>query len=153
MIDPRQFRELVIRPTLQTAGLWSESAEALLLGTALVESRLTYLKQLGEGPALGVYQMEPATHDDLWANYIHHRADLIEAMTATVRHVPWPPPASEMIGNLYYATLMARIHYRRIPTSLPPADDLPALGRYWKRHYNTPLGKGTVEKFLAAWKG
>ena len=34
-------------------GMWSEAAGELVLGTAIVESNLTYLKQHGEGPAPG----------------------------------------------------------------------------------------------------
>ena len=53
-----------------------------------------------------------------------------------------------MIGNLYYAAAMARVHYLRRPEALPPAGDVEALGQYWKNFYNTFLGKGTVEEFV-----
>lgn len=53
----------VVRPVLRVMSAWSQPAEDLVMGTAAQESRLTYLRQLGGGPALGLWQMEPATHD------------------------------------------------------------------------------------------
>lgn len=55
----------------------------------------------------------------------------------------------ELITNLAYATAMARVFYRRVKEALPAADDLDGMGRYWKKYYNTPLGRGTVEEFKA----
>jgi hypothetical protein len=36
----------------------------------------------------------------------------------------------------------------RVPTPLPDATDVPALAAYWKKHYNTHLGSGTVVKAI-----
>ena len=60
-LDAKQLRELVIKPALLEIELWSEAAEELVLGTAIVESRLSFIKQLGSGPALGFWQIEPDT--------------------------------------------------------------------------------------------
>ena len=71
--DARQFRECIIRPTLRALEPeipHSLVAEELLMLTAAHESHLgTYLKQKG-GPALGIYQMEPATYRDLHENFL-----------------------------------------------------------------------------------
>ena len=32
--------------------------------------------------------------------------------------------------------------------ALPEAGDIEGQGQYWKTHYNTPLGKGTVIKYV-----
>ena len=66
-----QIRSMVIRPSLKKLGLHSTSAEELVPGTAIVESGLTYLKQHGEGPALGLWQVGPATHEDLYTNFLN----------------------------------------------------------------------------------
>ena len=78
-INTKHLRLYIIRPTLQKINLWSEAAENLLLGTAAQESLLgTYLKQNGNGPALGIYQMEPNTHKDIWIHYLnYHEACLL----------------------------------------------------------------------------
>ena len=55
---------------LQTV-LVSQEAENLLMGTAAQESALgEYIRQLGNGPALGIFQMEPETFDDIVRNYL-----------------------------------------------------------------------------------
>ena len=69
-LDVNQVRLYVVRPALQEIGLWSQVAENLVLGTAVTESRLKYLKQLGKGPALGIFQMEPFTHNDIWRTHL-----------------------------------------------------------------------------------
>ena len=64
---------MVIKPALEKLGLWSMAAEELVLGTAIVESAAIYLRQHGAGPALGLWQAEPRTHDDLYTNYLSYR--------------------------------------------------------------------------------
>jgi hypothetical protein len=176
-IDPTQLRVRVIRPALSRIDLWSAAAEDLLLGTAAVESGCgRYLVQVGGGPALGIFQMEPATHDDLWENYLRFKFDTLGLrvfnMTerTTRASTAWRPllgvsphgfaghtsivcpSTDQLVTNLAYAAAMARVHYRRVPEPLPAAGDAAGMARFWKRHYNTPLGAGTEEKFLRAWK-
>jgi len=63
MTDADHLRREIIAPALRHIGMWSGAAENLLLGTAAVESRMgTYLRQVGGGPALGIWQVEPVTH-------------------------------------------------------------------------------------------
>ncbi|MHC5804382.1 hypothetical protein ACYTX7_09245, partial [Streptococcus pyogenes] len=75
-MDAKQLKVLVIGPTLKTIGLYSEAADQLILGTIFQESRAKYLKQLGNGPALGVIQMEPNTYNDIWDNYLKYKPEL-----------------------------------------------------------------------------
>lgn len=144
MIDARQFAERVIIPVLESLDMNSPSAVTLLLCTAAVETRLgSHLVQLGGGPALGVYQCEKRTHDDV-VRYLGYNPRMMS------RVMYWTPKLnhSMLVGNLYYATAIARVHYYRISKSLPESDDITGLGEYWKQYYNTPLGAGTVEKFV-----
>lgn len=147
-IDVDQFRELIVQPTLKGIELWTPAAENLVLGTALHESHAHFLKQI-KGPAIGPYQMEPATFDDLCENFLKYQPTLAARVYALAIGAP---DAQEMAGNWYFATAMCRIHYRRMTEPLPPANDAVALAGYWKRHYNTALGKGTVELALPAFK-
>ncbi|MCG8004679.1 MAG: hypothetical protein JAY88_14665 [Candidatus Thiodiazotropha lotti] len=133
-------------PVLRGIGVWSPSAEALMMGTAAVESQMgRYLHQVG-GPALGVMQMEPATHNDIIKNYLMHRQllwrDVVQATGVDGVRL------RNLTTNLAYAVAMARLHYLRVPEPLPKHDDIVGLGSYWKEHYNTHLGKGTVDKFV-----
>jgi len=148
MLDPAQFTKHIIRPALEAIDLYSEAAAELLLGTAIQESRLTYLKQIGGGPALGVFQMEPATHDDLYTNFLAYK----QKLSAKVGQlIVTPIPAAEMIWNLYYAAAMARIQYYRDSAPLPEAGDISRQASYWKRVYNTTAGAGTEAEYLENW--
>lgn len=164
----RDFLEHVIQPVVEQLGFdegatyvyWGNDlaclpAEALMLGTALAESRLRNLTQDG-GPALGFFQMEPATHDDIWKNFLGYRIGKLEMKIADISGFSTlPQPAERMIWDHRYAAVMCRIHYRRQPRfseehSLPVC--LEDLAAYWKQYFNTLEGKGTVEHFLDAWE-
>ncbi len=86
MLNIKHFREQIIRPVLVRLDMHSEAAENLVLGTAIHESNLTHLVQLGGGPALGFYQMEPATEWDLIKNYIRYKPKLHKLMMGFPRY-------------------------------------------------------------------
>lgn len=152
MIDHEQLRQYVIRPVLNHLGLHSENAEELLVLTAAVESSGgQYLHQLGKGPACGIYQMEPATHDSLWAHYLRYKADLADKVHDLELPGFLGDDAREMCGNMYYATAMARVFYLAKPGAIPSKNDVRGLAGYWKHHYNTHLGAGTVDKAVQAY--
>jgi len=134
-MDPVDFHDFIIKPTLDQLNLDQPGASFLLLGTALVESNLQRVRQVGGGPALGVFQMEPATHDDIWENWLPRRAELARDLLRL--SADWPPGATQMVANLQYATAMARCLYRRRPEPLPGPLDIPAMALYWKRYWNT----------------
>lgn len=146
MLDIGQFRTGIVRPTLEAIAAHSHAAENLVLGTALQESNLHYLRQLNEGPARGIYQMEPATHDDIWQSFLAFRPELSERVSAFL--APAQSRMDQLVWNLAYATAMCRVHYLRVRYPLPGPDDVHGLAEYWKQHYNTPLGRGTPEEFV-----
>lgn len=78
-MDYNQFRELVVEPTLFYANEvipYTEEAVDLLMMTAAHESNgCSYIKQIN-GPALGVYQMEPSTEADIWDNYLEFNTEI-----------------------------------------------------------------------------
>lgn len=137
-----QFREHVVQPTLKFLNLWSPAAENLLIGTAITESRLQYVAQLQNGPARSVFQMEPRTHDDIWEHFLPSRPDVAEKLELLLGDLP--DGLDPMVGNLFYATGMARVFYLRIPKRLPHCEDSHGMAEYWKKYYNTMLGKGIV---------
>lgn len=156
MINTDQLREYVIRPTLQRMGVYSQSAENLLVLTAAAESGMGYyVHQLGHGPAVGIYQMEPATHDWLWDGWLRRSSKA--AICAGVESCEVDGlydgnNANEMAGNLYYATAMCRTRYLTVPDPLPAANDDVALAEYWKAHYNTYLGAGEVSEAVRLYR-
>jgi hypothetical protein len=147
-MDATVFRDSFVKPGLLALDAWSPEAEMLVVGTAAQESNLVYTRQIGGGPALGYFQMEPATHDDCWTNYIDFRAPL-KAKIMAVRGAAGDPVASEMVTDHKYAAAMARVRYMRVAPAIPTA--VRDIAAYWKLHYNTPLGAGSADDFIANW--
>ena len=145
------IRDEVILPVVEVLGGGHAAAE-LLFATGLAESGYRVRRQHGGGPALGFWQMEPATHDDIWKNYLTYRPELAGQVREFLEE--WEPANYAVLAlNDKYACAMCRIHYMRVPAPLPPPGELPSQAAYWKEHYNTCKGKGSVEHFLAALEG
>lgn len=148
-MNAKQLRTEIIRPALVAVGLYSKPAEDLVFGTACVESNCgEYLRQIN-GPALGVFQMEPATHDDIYKNFLKYKQDLKARVMKL--SAPGLSAAENLKSNLMYAAAMCRIHYLRVSQPIP--EDLQGQAEYWKKYYNTAKGKGSVEKYLDAYQG
>lgn len=147
MIPPAQFLEHVIRPTLDHLAvaeprLGTEASARLLLGTAIAESNLAALVQHGGGPALSMFQIEPATFDDVYKRYLWARPRFMNVVRDL--RLPALTPMEQLPANPFFACAIARFKYWMAPKPLPDADDIDALGAYWKAVYNTPKGAGTA---------
>ena len=137
----------IIRTALQLIDKWSPEAEELVLGTAAQESHLgEYDRQLGGGPALGIWQMEPATERDRWENYLAYRKELREAVIAATGISG--PNLGRLQHDPIYGAIMCRVRYLSVREPLPPDFDIQAQAFYWKQHYNTKQGKGRPEEYV-----
>lgn len=142
---------ITIKDVLERLNMYSDGAVELLMGTCAVESDFCkFDKQIGGGPALGWWQMEPATMNDLWSNYIKYKEGL-KAILASEFEM-YGPNIERLQNDPEYGIVMARLLYRRSKTLIPDADDIAGLATTWKKVYNTYLGKGTVEKFIKKYK-
>lgn len=148
MLNIKQFRELIIRPTLNDLLMSSLDAEELLVFTCANESLGgTYLHQIN-GPALGIFQIEPETYNDIWQNYILKNQPLLLRLNTNF-NINRMPDASQLIYDLRFATAIARIFYARIPEALPSANDKIAMWNYYKTYYNTSDGSATKDAAFA----
>jgi hypothetical protein len=120
----------------------------LLLGTAAQESGLTFLSQIGGGPARGLFGMEGATEKDHWRYITRYRPALVACIRARTNIST--ASSHDLAWNFPYQILLARLHYfRRDPATLPQPTDIPEQARRWKRFYNTSAGAGTESQYLA----
>jgi len=157
-MQAQQLLDYIIKPTLKYMGgnYDSKNARMLLLATAAIESKCGYYIKQVNGPALGIWQMEPDTHDDIWNNSdAINRTDNFEFIIQRLL----PPSASIfvedgiecLIQSPMYACAMARLKYSMDIAPLPDYDNIRAVFDYYKRIYNTPAGASTYEKFKQAW--
>lgn len=141
------LRQLATLPSYPSIN--RKEAVELLMGTCAQESHLgKYRKQIGGGPALGIYQMEPATFDDIVENYLTFNPSLKSKImeVSGVRGLK----AGDLVNNDKLSTCMARVHYLRVKEAIPSS--LEGQARYWKKYYNTPLGAGTEEEYKSNYK-
>tara|TARA_Y100000310_G_scaffold167302_1_gene167071 strand:- start:109 stop:552 length:444 start_codon:yes stop_codon:yes gene_type:complete len=138
----------IIKLALEHLDLDSEDARSLIYKTGKVESGYRTLQQYGGGPALGFFQMEPNTALDIWDNYVMYRPKYREKLYA----LGFDDGALEfcLLSNIGLQAALCRLHYRRVPSALPKADNLKAQAKYWKKFYNTEAGKGTIKHFMEA---
>lgn len=149
MISYKDLLEDVVRPVLSHLDMNGLAAEQLVVGTAVHESTFngdTRLRQVGGGPALGIYQIEPNTMNDVWNNFLKYRPVLREKIEDLCS--PFPNLDQQLAGNLFYATAICRLVYYRQREPLPKANDLRGLAAYWKKYYNTVGGKGSPQDWL-----
>lgn len=117
-----------------------------MMGTCAQESKAgTYFKQV-QGIALGAWQMEPATHDDIWKRYLPNQPIVCNKM-ANHCQIRTQPTAEIMIYHVTYACAMARIAYCRHKEIIPKT--LEEQAQYWKKYYNTEKGAGKPEEYIA----
>ena len=133
-----QIKKKAIAPTLDLIGLGGDAAVNLITGTGLVESGYKYTRQIN-GPALSWFQIEPATHDDCWENYLRYHPALAEKIRGLIYGLT--PSAHMLSNNARYAVAMCRVKYLRVPEPLPDANDAAGMSAYHKKYYNTALGK------------
>lgn len=140
MLNCNQLKEFIIKPALCDLMLYSDVAMELMVFTCANESDGgKYIKQI-KGPALGIYQMEPETYNDLWANYLNNKPSLMLILNNTF-DCNRMPSEDRLIYDLRFATAMARIHYARIQYPLPSVFCIDGIWNYYKKFYNTPAGK------------
>lgn len=146
------FFDYIVVPSLTVTGLYSPSSGNLVLGTAIIETNLDYLEQIGKGKAVSFYQIENKTYDDN-CRYLNRydNAKLKELLLSACFYVALPP-FEALIHNMRWATLMCRIKYYMQPEPLPVANDIDGLGNYYKKYYNTPLGKASPSKIRTAFE-
>lgn len=132
--NKKQFQDLIER-VLKENDLYSPEIVQLQLGTAAQESKFgTYLRQLGGGPALGAFQMEEFTFNDLQKRF-SSKFRILGAFSF-----------EELEWNLKAAIIFCRIKYYSDKEPIPKT--LEEQAAYYKRVYNTYKGKATTDEYI-----
>lgn len=152
MFNAKQFRNVVVNPSLNLINLWSQEAEDLLVMVMAHESNGGEFLVQKDGPALGIYQMEPATFNSIWSKTLYSGDDKYKIIASKIMlacNFIKAPDASEMVTNLRFATMMARIFFLRNREPIPT--DLDMMSVYAKKYWNTEHGKASAQNYLAAY--
>lgn len=135
----------IIKKVCEDLGMYSKDVEDLIIATGNAESGFRALEQ-NKGPAVGFFQIEPDTIDDVLDNYARYRPTVMQVlleygMIQGEEHF-------SVMSNIALQVAFCRLCYRRVPDPIP--NNLNDMAKYWKKFYNTEKGKGTVKHFLDA---
>ena len=159
MID-KEYALYWIEAVLKRLGAKYAKPEAVMLThrTGLAETGYSTTRQYGGGPARSYWQVEPSTAVDLLGRYLikGDKCELRAAVEAVLerdvedlaRSVLLPDILSERTEA---GIILCRVRYLPVMSAIPK--DLAGQAIYWKEHYNTPQGAGTVEHFIEAVEG
>ena len=132
-----ELRLLVIRPTLKHLRAWSAGMENLLLGTAAQESQLGFHLKQGRRHGLGIYQIQPHTHREIWDKYlINHPALASKVRGLASQRDFLEHPHSELTTNLRYATAIAWLIYRAAGIETVEQSDIATMARLWHQDFH-----------------
>lgn len=146
-ICAQELRQWVIKPTLKRLGVYSKTAENLLLATAAQESGLgSHIKPAGQR-ALGIYQIHSLSHRHIWDDHLakySNMASIVRGLAS--QHDFLTQPHTELATNLSYATAIAWFMYARHDDfTLPESNNIDALAKTWKRFYHPKNNCSTAD--------
>ena len=141
----------IVEYALYKIDSYSDDALALVVRTGMAESGYRALKGMGMGnPAIGFWQIEPDTLLDMMRNYISYRPHYRASLEELGMEFSGDDIFISVMSNMAVQAGLCRLHYRRDKDPLPSWSDLEGQAKYWKRVYNTELGRGTVKHFIKA---
>lgn len=139
-----QLKEAIIKILQKLQLPINEDVVNLISEIACVESNCgDYIKQIN-GPACGIFQIEPNTAKDIINNYLAYRTQYKNKVMST--YINSMTIEENLMYNLAFSVALCRIFFLRISESVP--NTVEGRAEYWKKYYNTAYGKGTVEDYI-----
>lgn len=123
----------------------SKSAASLMIETCAAETLMGSARDTTlYGAGAGVAQVDRGTF--VWLQEKYATSDkaqrLKEELNVDLSRVQY----NELDFSPLLSLIFCRLRYLAVPTHIP--DTMEARADYWKRWYNTELGKGTPEEYL-----
>ncbi len=147
LISKKQLDKIILDVTNILGNGANNTAHLLLSETAQTETAYGDTPDTHLFSGYGIMQFDKIAIDDTIARtpqYIKDR--ILEVYGIDINSInglilQWSPLAS---------VIMARLKYRLIKEEIPTSRE--GRARYWKKYYNTSLGKGTVQRYMEATK-
>lgn len=131
--------------------LWSLDAEENLLMIAAWESSLgKYLRQIGGGPACGIWQVEPNTMLDNYESFLNYSTRIPLSTQISEICGCSGPDLNHLIYNPIYNCIHARLKLYRSKGPLPSRNDTDGMARYAVKNYNGG-GAATLSNYKNAY--
>ena len=147
MLNPYQFVNLILEPSLRACNLYSIDAMYLMTCTALVESKLTHLKQLPEGLAVGLLPIEPEDYKLIY-KYLTAEQMLRSTILIYCERSYLPANFSNVMSDLALNVLLARVKYLMSKEVIPSYKDSHAQAQYYHKYYNYNKDCSKIDEFI-----
>ncbi|OCL85754.1 hypothetical protein AAX26_01821 [Aliarcobacter thereius] len=119
------------------------TAVEMILETAVVETGLGRIEdKTPKSAGLGITQFDKIPFEDIRYRSRKLREKILKELKVDIELVEW----EELKYNAFLSLIFTRLHYWLKGDPIPKTMDERAA--YWKLHYNTKFGKGTVEHYL-----
>jgi len=123
----------------------NENANILLIETAGAETNMGNLKDPSIYAGMGITQFDKMPFYDIKTRTRHSdKTKILFDFDIVIDLVEW----EDLRYNPLLSLIFTRLKYKLIPDVIPATLELRA--DYWKKHYNTKAGKGTVEHYMSA---
>ncbi len=119
-----------------------ETAKKMIIETAIAETGLGQIEDKTVGAGMGLTQFDDKPFQDIRDRSIKLRPKILKELHIDISLVEW----DDLRYNQFLALLFTRLHYWLKGDPIPATIEERAA--YWKLHYNTKDGKGTVEHYL-----
>jgi F420-0:gamma-glutamyl ligase-like protein len=118
------------------------TAKEMIIETAIAETGLGQIEDKTNGAGMGLTQFDKFPFDDIKKRNMRLRDKILKELGVDIALVEW----DDLRYNDFLALLFTRLHYWLKGDPIPKT--IEERARYWKLHYNTSAGKGTVEHYL-----
>ena len=140
----KHLREIVIEVCNVLGHGSNAMAVDLMLETAAQETHCGQLRDpTPNGAGRGIFQIDPTAFNDICQRARANDLAMIYSEFAIdikkVRH-------DALDHSPLLAAIFCRLFYKLIPAAIP--NDLVGRAAYWKKYYNTALGKGSVGEYV-----
>ncbi len=119
-----------------------ETAVHMIIETAVTETGLGRLEDKTDAAGMGITQFDKIPFADVRDRCIKLKPQIEKDLGVDITKVDW----DDLRYNIFLSLLFARLLYWLKGEPIPKT--IEERASYWKLHYNTKLGKGTVEHYL-----
>jgi hypothetical protein len=117
-------------------------ADKMIIETAIAETALGKIEDKTKSAGMGICQFDKMPFYDIRDRNMHRQRVILKKLGVDISLVEW----EHLRYSSFLSLLFCRLFYKLIPYEIPLK--IEDRARYWKKHYNTELGKGSVEHFM-----
>mgnify|MGYP000582534395 CR=1 FL=1 len=118
------------------------TAKEMIIETAIAETALGQIEDKTVGAGMGLTQFDELPFNDIRNRCKKLQPQIQKDLKIDISLVEW----DDLRYNQFLALLFTRMLYWLKGDPIP--ETIEERAAYWKLHYNTKLGKGTIEHYL-----